>query len=121
MWIDLFSVYLHSPFTASIIFDSMLEYLNATIILTRLRMISRLDLLNEYSTSANRSMRFWKRPILNTSNDMTIIGLHISFRLGIRFGCIFIKRGSQDPITSFIHFDMGHTPSPRKLLTIPLN
>ena len=32
-WFDLFSVYLHSYFTASIIFDSLLEYLNGTTIL----------------------------------------------------------------------------------------
>ena len=33
VWFDFFSVYLHYPFTASIIFDSLLEYLNGTTIL----------------------------------------------------------------------------------------
>ena len=36
VWFDLFNVYLHSPFTASIIFDSLLEDLNGTTILTYL-------------------------------------------------------------------------------------
>ena len=33
MWFVFFSVYLHSPFTAMIIFDSLLEYINGTTIL----------------------------------------------------------------------------------------
>ena len=34
MWFDLFCVYIHSSFTASIIFDSLLEDLNGIAILT---------------------------------------------------------------------------------------
>ena len=34
MWFDFFSVYLHYPFTTSIILESLLEDLNGTIILT---------------------------------------------------------------------------------------
>ena len=34
VWFYLFSVYLYSPLTASIIFDSLLEYLNGAAILT---------------------------------------------------------------------------------------
>ena len=34
VWFDLFNVYLQSPFTASIIFDSFLEDINVTQILT---------------------------------------------------------------------------------------
>ena len=34
VWFDLFSVYPHSPFTAIIILDSLLEDLNDTAILT---------------------------------------------------------------------------------------
>ena len=72
------------------------------------------NLLNKSSTSANKSMTFWKMPILNTSNEMTNIMIHKSSRLGIWFGCIYRKRVSQEPITSFFHFDIGHTPSPRQ-------
>ena len=59
----------------------------------RPRLIRPPDLLNEFITSANRSMTFWRIPILNTSSDMTNIRFHTSSRLGIRFGCIYRKRG----------------------------
>ena len=35
VWFEFFSVYLHSSFTASIIFESLLEDLNGTTILTK--------------------------------------------------------------------------------------
>ena len=37
VWFVLFNVYLHSPFTTTIIFDSLLEDLNGTTILTENR------------------------------------------------------------------------------------
>ena len=87
----------------------------------RLRLIRPPYLLNGSNPYTNKSIKFWKIPILNISNDMTNIGIHTSSRLGIRFGCIYRKRGSQDPTTSFVHFGMGHTPSPRQLVIMLLN
>ena len=83
-----------------------------------LRMIRPPDLLNKSSTSANKSMKFYKKTIPSTSINVTGTGSH---RWVKRFGLIFRKRGSHDPIASFFHFNMGHTPSPRYYVRMPSN
>ena len=47
------------------------------------------------------------------NSGMANIDFYTNFRWVIRFGYICRKVGSQDLITRFVHFDMGHTPSPR--------
>jgi hypothetical protein len=64
-------------------------------------------------TSANRFRISYRSPMTSTSSAMINIGCHISFRWETKFGCTCRKNALQDPIRSFTHFVMGHTPSPR--------
>jgi hypothetical protein len=95
----------------------MLHYLlqphRQTLPMFILRPKNPLDTLSRFITSANRSMRFYKNPILSTSNTMINTGYHTSFRLLTRFGYICRKSILQGPIESSAHFAMGLTLSAR--------
>jgi hypothetical protein len=56
--------------------------------------------LNGSNTSTNRSMIFYRNPMLSTSNTMINTEFHTSFRWETRFGCICRKNTLQDPIRS---------------------
>ena len=64
---------------------------------------------------------FCRKLMPSTSNDMINNGFHTNSKWVTRFGCICRKSTSQDPIGSFVHFDMGLTPSPRLWVTMLLN
>lgn len=76
---------------------------------------------NEFNTFANRSMIYWTRIMLWTSNIMINIECCIISRWATKFGYICRRSALLDTTTSFSHSDMGHTQSPRPLLTIPLS
>jgi hypothetical protein len=67
---------------------------------------------SRFNIFGNRSMRFFQKTMLSTSNAMINIGYHTSFRWETRSGYIFRKRSLQGPIRSSSHFDMGLTLSP---------
>jgi hypothetical protein len=69
--------------------------------------------LSGSSTSANRFSISYRSPMTITRNTMINIGCHIIFRWATKFGCTCRKNALQDPIKSFSHSIMGHTPSPR--------
>jgi hypothetical protein len=71
------------------------------------------DSLTGFNTSANRSRRFCRNPMLSTSSAMINIGYHTSFRLATKSGYICRRSVSLGPIRSFAHFVMGLTLSPR--------
>jgi hypothetical protein len=71
------------------------------------------DSLSGFNTSANRSMRFCRKPMLSTSNAMINTGYRTSFRWETRSGYICRKSALQGPIESSTHFAMGLTLSPR--------
>jgi hypothetical protein len=79
------------------------------------------SLLNRLSTSSNRSMIFYRKPMLSTNNFMINIRYRTSFRWETRYGCIYRKSTLQDPIRSFVHFVMDLTPSPRLWVTMILS
>jgi hypothetical protein len=56
-----------------------------------LRPIKPLESLSRFNTSTNRSMRFFRYPVLSTSNAMINIGYHTSFRWETRSSYICIK------------------------------
>jgi hypothetical protein len=69
--------------------------------------------LRGFSTSANSSMRFCRKPMLSTSNTMIKIGYLTSFRLETRSGYICRRSFLQVPIGSSAHFAMDLTASLR--------
>jgi hypothetical protein len=69
--------------------------------------------LSRFNTSINRSRRFFKNPMLSTSNTMIDTGYHTDFRLETKCGYIYRRIVSQGSIESSIHFSMGLTLSPR--------
>jgi hypothetical protein len=79
------------------------------------------DSLSEFNISANRSMRFCRKPMLSTSNTMINTGYRTSFRWEIRFGYICRNNVLQGPIKSSVHFTMGLTLSPRLWVTMILS
>jgi hypothetical protein len=78
-----------------------------------LRLRKTPDSLSRFITSANRSMRFCRKPMLSTSNAMINTMYHTSFRLETSSSYIFRRSVLQGPMGSFTHFTMGLTPSPR--------
>jgi hypothetical protein len=79
------------------------------------------DSLSRFSTSANRSMRFYRNPMLSTSNAMIKTRYRTSFRWETSFVYICRKRTLQGPIGISSHFIMGLTLSPRLWVAIILS
>jgi hypothetical protein len=77
--------------------------------------------LSRFNTSANRSMRFCRRPMLTTSSAMINTEYRTSFRRDTRSGYICRKTGLQGPIGSSSHFAMGLTLSPRLCIAMLLS
>jgi hypothetical protein len=69
-----------------------------------------LSLLNELRTSGDRSMIFYRNPMLSANSAMINTECHTSFRWETRSGSICRKSTLQDPIKIFIHFAMYLTP-----------
>ena len=69
--------------------------------------------LSRSSTYDNMFRIFYRILMPSTSSTVINIGCHISFRWETKFGCTCRKNALQDPIGSFTHSIMGHTPSPR--------
>jgi hypothetical protein len=86
-----------------------------------LRLTKPLDSLSGFNTSANRSMRFCRKPMLSKSSTMINTGYHTSFRWETRSGYICRKNTLQGPIGSSVHFAMGLKLSPRLWETILLS
>jgi hypothetical protein len=86
-----------------------------------LRLTKPPDSLSRFNTSANRSMRFCRKPMLSTSNAMINTGYRTSFRWETRSGYICRKNALQGPIRSYVHFTMGLTLSPRLWVTMILS
>jgi hypothetical protein len=89
-----------------------------THLLLQLKLTKPPGSLSESRTSANRFRISYRSPMTSTSSTMINIGCHISFRWATKFGCTCRKSALQDPIGSFAHFVMGHTPSPRMWMII---
>ena len=77
-----------------------------------------LDSLSEFSTSANKSMRFCRKPMLSTSNAMINTRYHTNFRWQTRSSYICRRRVLLRPIRIFFHFVMGLALSPRLWVAI---
>lgn len=75
--------------------------------------------LSAFNTSANKSMIYWTKLMISTRKTMISIDCHTSSRWATKFGYICRRSALLDPTASFALFDMGHTPSPRQLLTMP--
>jgi hypothetical protein len=86
-----------------------------------LRLKKPLDSLRGFNTSANRSMIFYKKPILSTSSTMINTKYRTSFKWETRSSYICRKNILQGPIRSFVHFSMGLTLSPRLWETMLLS
>jgi hypothetical protein len=87
-----------------------------------LRMKKPPDSLSGFNTSTNRSMVFWRKPMLiSTSSAMINIRYRTSFRWETRSSYICRKNSLQSPIERSIHFDMGLTLSPRLWVTMLLS
>jgi hypothetical protein len=84
-----------------------------TLPLISLRSTKPPDSLSGFNTSANRSRRFCRNPMLSTSSAMINTGYHTSFRLATKSGYICRRSISPGPIKSFTHSVMGLTLSPR--------
>jgi hypothetical protein len=84
-----------------------------THLLLQLKLTKPPGSLSGSITSSNRFMISYISPMTSTSSAMINIGCHISFRWATKFGCTCRKNALKDPIRSFAHSVMGHTPSPR--------
>jgi hypothetical protein len=84
-----------------------------TLPLFSLRLTKPPDSLRRFNTSANRSMRFFIKPMLSTRSAMINTEYHTSFRWDTRSSYICRKSSLQGPIKSSSHFAMGLTLSPR--------
>jgi hypothetical protein len=71
------------------------------------------DSLSGFNTSANRSMRICRKPMLSTSSAIINTRYHTIFRWETRSSYIYRKSALQGPIRSSPHFFMGLTLSPR--------
>jgi hypothetical protein len=91
-----------------------------TLPLISLQSTKPLDSLSGFNTSANRSKRFCRNPMLSTRSTMINIGYHTSFRLAKKSSYICRRSVSLGPIKSFSHFVMGLTLSPRLWVAILL-
>jgi hypothetical protein len=103
----------------------MLHYLlplhKQTLPMFSLRPTKPPDSLSGFSTSANRSKRFCRNPMLSTRSAMINTGYRTSFRLATKSGYICRRSVSQGPIESSTHFSMGLTLSPRLWVAILLS
>jgi hypothetical protein len=103
----------------------MLHYLlpphKQTLPMFILRLTKPPDSLRGFNTSANRSRRFCRNPMLSTSNAMINTRYHTSFRLEIKSGYICRRSISHGPMRSSAHFSMGLTLSPRIWVAMLLN
>jgi hypothetical protein len=79
------------------------------------------DSLSGFKTSANRSMRFCRKPILRTRNAMVNTEYHTSFRWETMYGYICRKSSLQDHIRISTHFAMGLTLLPRLWVAVILS
>jgi hypothetical protein len=86
-----------------------------------LRSTKPQDSLSGFITSANRSRRFCRNPMLSSSNAMINIGYHTSFRLATKSSYICRRSISLGPIRRFNHFFMGLKLSPRLSVEILLS
>jgi hypothetical protein len=77
--------------------------------------------LSGFSTSANKSIRFLKNPMLSTRNSMINTGYCTSFRWETISSYIYRKSASKGPIRRFFHLFMGLTLSPRLWVTMLLS
>jgi hypothetical protein len=95
----------------------MLHYLlpphRQTLSMFSLRLTKPPYSLIGFSTSSNRSKKFFRNLMLSTSSTMINTRDCTSFKLETKSGYIFIRSVSQGPIGSFSHFAMGLTLSPR--------
>jgi hypothetical protein len=94
-------------------FHYLLPPQNNTLPMFNLRPKNPLVSLSGFITYTNRSRRFFRNPMLSTSNIMINIGYHTSFRLETNSGYICRRSVSRGPIERFSHFSMGVTLSPR--------
>jgi hypothetical protein len=85
----------------------------STQLLLQLKLTKPPGSLRGPNTSANKYRISYISPMTSTSGAMINTGCHISFRWATKFGCTCRKSALQDPIESFAHSIMGHTPSPR--------
>jgi hypothetical protein len=72
-----------------------------------LRSIKPPDSLIELNTYANRSMIFYRNPMLSTSIAMINTKYHTCFRWETRFGYICRKNTLHGTIKSLVHFTVG--------------
>ena len=84
-----------------------------THLLLQLKLTNPLNSLIRSITSANRFKISYRIPMTSTNNVMINIGCHISSRWATKLSCTCRKNTLHDPIRSFAHSVMGHTPSPR--------
>jgi hypothetical protein len=84
-----------------------------THILLQLKLTKPPGSLSIYKTSPNRFRIFYRSPMTSKINTMINTGRHLSLRWVTKFGCTCRKSALHDPIKSFSHSVMGHTPSPR--------
>ena len=64
------------------------------------RLIGKPNLFKISRTSTNKSIIFYRNPMPSTWSNMIKINFHTSSSWEIRYGCIFIKNSSWDPIGS---------------------
>jgi hypothetical protein len=89
--------------------------------LISLRSTKPPDSLSRFITSANRSRRFCRNPMLSTSNAMINMGYQSSFILVTKSDYICRWSISLGPIRTFSHFVMGLTLSPKLWVEIILS
>jgi hypothetical protein len=69
--------------------------------MSSLKLTRQITSLSTFNTSTNRSMTYWTKPMLSTSNDMINIGCHTSSRWATKFGYICRRSASLGPTASF--------------------
>jgi hypothetical protein len=96
-----------------LIFHYLLQLHRRILPMFSLRLKNPPNSLSGFNTSANRSMRFCRNPIISTISAMINTRYHTSFRWGKRYSYIFIKNTLQGPIRISFHFTMVLILSPR--------
>jgi hypothetical protein len=103
----------------------MLHYLlqpcRHTIPMLSLRPKNPPDSLSGFNTSADKSVIFYRKPMLSISNTMINTGYRTSFRLETKSSYICRRNVLQGPIGSSSPFTMGITLSPRLWVTMLLS
>jgi hypothetical protein len=82
-------------------------------LLLQLKLKKPPNSLRGSTTSTNRFRISYIIPMTSTRNAIINISCHISFRWETKFGCTCRKNALQNPIRSFAHSLIGHTPSLR--------